>query len=114
MEPAQFNKLTTGKCVLINPAYSRKDEGSIPLILKVKVPRADLAQEAWSKARWPKVRDRLIVASHQQFNSEEHTREQLASRMAIAEQIFPLPKQSTPSAPNLKDPAILKQFQDVF
>ncbi|MFE4105943.1 type IV secretory system conjugative DNA transfer family protein [Almyronema epifaneia] len=114
VEPAQFNKLTTGKCVLINPAYSRKDEGSIPLILKVKVPKADLAQEAWSKERWPKVRERLIAASHQSFNSEAHTREQLASRMAIAEQLFPLPKQSTPSAPNLKDPAILKQFQDVF
>jgi len=114
VEPAQFNKLTTGKCVLINPAYSRKDEGSIPLILKVKVPKADLAQEAWSKERWPKVRERLIAASHQSFNSEAHTREQLAARMTIAEQLFPLPKQSTPSAPNLKDPAILKQFQDVF
>jgi type IV secretory pathway TraG/TraD family ATPase VirD4 len=114
VEPAQFNKLTTGKCVLINPAYSRKDEGSIPLILKVKVPKADLAQEAWSKERWPKVRDRLIAASHQSFNSEEHTREQLASRMAIAERLFPLPKQATPGMPNLKDPAILKQFQDVF
>ena len=104
VESAQFNKLPTGKCVFINPAYGRKEEESIPLIQRVKIPQKDIDVEAWSKRKWPKLRDRLIAVSGQTFKDEEVSKAQIADRMAIAAEYFPLdgdggPPLSRPATP---------------
>jgi type IV secretory pathway TraG/TraD family ATPase VirD4 len=107
VEAAQFNRFPTGKCVFVNPAYLRKDEGSIPLILNIKVPVKDLEEEDWSKSKWEKVRARLIENSHQVFNSEEESKAEIDRKMAIAQYLFP-----APDAPPSK--SLLEQLGDVF
>lgn len=60
LEPAQFAKMGTGKAVIINPAYTRAGEAYIPLLQKVKVPAADIAEMNWSESKWNFVLHRLI------------------------------------------------------
>lgn len=93
VESAQFNKFVAGKCVFINPAYAANDEGSIPLITKISLPKADIEADQWSRSKWEKVRQRLIKLSKQAFFSEERSREQIARRMAISEEYFPAPEE---------------------
>lgn len=89
VEPAQFNKLPTGKCVLISPGYSRKDETAIPLITQVKIPKQDIDAEEWSSGRWPKVLKKLIDRSPQRLRDDDMSRQQIAIRLAIAEELLP-------------------------
>lgn len=96
IESAQFNKLPTGKCIFINPAYGRKDEEAIPLIHKVQIPKADIQAEAWSKSKWPKLRGRLIQQSGQTLKGDA-VDAAMANRMAIATEYFPLENASTKS-----------------
>ena len=91
VEPAQFNKLPTGKCVFINPGYQRKDEGSIPMIKKVKIPKADIAAEADSKGLWKKIRVKLVNRSPQVKLDDAGSKRQIQQRIAIAEEMLPLP-----------------------
>lgn len=92
VESAQFNKLPTGKCVFINPAYARKEEEAIPLIHKVRIPKPDIRSETWSKGKWPKLRERLIQQSGQTFKDDALSKRQMEDRMAIAAEYFPLEK----------------------
>ncbi|MEM1278529.1 MAG: type IV secretory system conjugative DNA transfer family protein [Cyanobacteria bacterium P01_H01_bin.152] len=89
VEPAQFNKLPTGKCVLISPGYSRKEETAIPLITQVKIPKADIEAEDWSASKWPKVLQKLKARSPQQQRDEATSRQQIAVRIAIAQELLP-------------------------
>ena len=135
VEPAQFNKLPTGKCVLISPGYARKDETSIPLITAVKIPKSDIKEEAWSVSKWPKVQKRLIERSPQSFRNEAQSRQQIAIRMAIAEELLPRPRNedgdarpthsrfNAPVPPvletpegiaKIRDPQALAAFSEVF
>ncbi|HEY9645405.1 MAG TPA: type IV secretion system DNA-binding domain-containing protein [Chroococcidiopsis sp.] len=120
VEAAQFNKFPTGKCVFVNPAYQRHDEGSIPLILTIKVPAQDLQEEDWSRRRWDQVRQRLIANSHQVFNSDEQSKAEIDRRMAIAQQMFPLAEEESSAASPLRQDSatapksLLAQLQDVF
>lgn len=93
VESAQFNKFVAGKCVFINPAYGTRDEGSIPMITRITLPKEDIEADEWSRSKWEKVRQRLIERSKQEFFSEEHSREQIAKRMAIAQEYFPAPEE---------------------
>jgi type IV secretory pathway TraG/TraD family ATPase VirD4 len=107
VEAAQFNKFPTGKCVLVNPAYIRKDEGSIPLILDIKIPPTDIAEESWSRNKWKKVRERLIQNSHQAVYSEQQSRAEIDRRMDIAKQIFP-------AAQKEKSGSFVEQLEGLF
>lgn len=89
VEPAQFNKLPTGKCVLISPGYSRKDETAIPLITQVRIPKQDIQAEDWSVGKWPKVQEKLIDRSPQRLRDDDMSRQQIAIRLAIAEELLP-------------------------
>ena len=131
VEPAQFNKLPTGKCVLISPGYSRKDETAIPLITNVKIPKADIEEETWSVSKWPKIQEKLVNRSAQTFQGDDVARQQIAIRLALAEELLPLPNDgSDPSqgraavptvlenpkreTAKIRDPQALAAFSEVF
>ena len=133
VEPAQLNKLPTGKCVLISPGYSRKEETAIPLITQVKIPKQDIQAEEWSTGKWPKVLQKLKARSPQQRRDEAISRQQIAIRLAIAQELLPEPRSEdrdagarharapvppvleTPSGEaKILDPQALAAFSEVF
>ncbi len=91
VEPAQFNRLPVGRCVLISPGFCRKDETSIPLISSIKVPKADVLDDDWSVKTWPKVKAKLEARTPQLLGDSDRARQEIAIRMAIAAELLPLP-----------------------
>jgi type IV secretory pathway TraG/TraD family ATPase VirD4 len=63
--PEEFLKLPPGNCILINPAYGGKQETSVPLRLRIRIPKADMKRMETSQGAWNKVKARLIKTSTQ-------------------------------------------------
>jgi len=137
VESAQFNRLPTGRCVLISPGFARQDETSIPLISTVKIPKADIQDEAWSRQIWGKLQAKLAERSPQQFRDSAKANQQMAICQAMVEELLPLPMDeegqpdthrsqfdgpipvlsSSPpaaAAANLINPGALLEFSEVF
>jgi len=89
-EAAQFLKLPAGKCVFINPAYSNKKEGSVPLLKSIKIPKAILAIEEYNQQQWHKLVSQLARRSTQKFPSQQD----LDMRISDINSRFPLPQNS--------------------
>jgi type IV secretory pathway TraG/TraD family ATPase VirD4 len=92
-ESAQFLKLPQGKCVLINPAYSNKKEGSVPILKKIKIPKTIVYWEELNQKLWHKLRTRFAKKSTQKCPSQED----LESRIAEVNKRFPIPGQPQPT-----------------
>ncbi|MBW4642688.1 MAG: type IV secretion system DNA-binding domain-containing protein [Goleter apudmare HA4340-LM2] len=88
-EPAQFLKLPPGKCIFINPAYSNKDEASVPLLKAIKVPKALINIEQANDSGWEK----LIVELTKKSTQKRPTQEDLDKRVAEVDKLFPIPQQ---------------------
>ncbi|OKH45300.1 transfer complex protein TrsK [Calothrix sp. HK-06] len=88
-EPAQFLKLPPGKCILFNPAYANKKEGSIPIQKIIKVPKAIIDMKDANDAEWDKLTKELARTSTQ----KRPTREDLDARVAEVDKRFPIPQQ---------------------
>lgn len=86
-ESAQFLKLIAGKCVLINPAYANKKEGSVPLLKTIKISQALKNIEKYNQLKWARIVSLLARKSTQRFPSEQD----LALRVKQVEQRFPIP-----------------------
>ncbi len=99
MEAAQFGKLGTGRAVILNPAYQRKDESYIPLVQNVKVPKVDIEEQMWSENQWQKIQQRLIANNKEKSSDNERYR-QLEQRRNLAEKLFPLPSGEASSIDN--------------
>ncbi|MBW4635085.1 MAG: type IV secretion system DNA-binding domain-containing protein [Iphinoe sp. HA4291-MV1] len=87
-EPAQFLKLSPGKCVFINPAYSNNKEGSIPLLKNIKVPKAIINLKEENDTNWSKLIKQLACKSTQ----KRPTQEDLDKRVAEVNKRFPMPQ----------------------
>jgi type IV secretory pathway TraG/TraD family ATPase VirD4 len=95
-ESAQFLKLPAGKCVFINPAYSNKKEGSVPLLKSIKIPKAILTIEEYNQKQWHNLVSQLAKKSTQKFP----TQQDLDMRIAEIERRFPLPQNSKEATNN--------------
>jgi len=89
-EPAQFLKLTLGKCVFINPAYSNKREGSVPLLKSIKLSEHLQKIEQYNQQHWSTLISHFARKSPQKFP----TKQDLDLRIAEVNQHFPLPQNS--------------------
>lgn len=87
-EPAQFLKLPAGKCIFINPAYGNKNEGSIPLQKKIRIPKAIIDMKAENDAEWSKLTKELARSSTQKRPSKED----LDARVVEVDKRFPIPQ----------------------
>ncbi len=85
-ESAQFLKLLAGKCVFINPAYSNKKEGSIPLLKAIKIPNALENIDTYNQLQWQPLVSILARKSTQKFPSKQD----LTLRVAQINQRFPI------------------------
>ncbi|NEQ48213.1 MAG: type IV secretory system conjugative DNA transfer family protein [Leptolyngbya sp. SIOISBB] len=91
VEPAQFNRLPTGRCVLVSPGFARKDETSIPLISQIKIPKGDLKEDDWSRDTWEKLRAKLVSRSPQTYRDTDKANQQMQICQALVEELLPLP-----------------------
>ena len=96
LEPAQFLKLTTGRAVIINPAYERAKEAYVPVLQNIKVPKPDIDEMAWSEAKWDVIYKKLLARNNEVISDTERTR-QFEERRALAEKLFPLPQDAQPA-----------------
>ncbi|OYD91685.1 transfer complex protein TrsK [Nostoc sp. 'Peltigera membranacea cyanobiont' 210A] len=87
-EPAQFLKLPPGKCLLINPAYSNKNEGSVPILKNIKIPKYIIGLEQENDTNWDKVIKELARKSTQ----KKPTQEDLDLRVKEVDRKFPIPQ----------------------
>ncbi|KYC34716.1 transfer complex protein TrsK [Scytonema hofmannii PCC 7110] len=87
-EPAQFLKLPPGKCIFINPAYSNKNEASVPILKAIKVPKALINIEKENDGGWEK----LIISLTHKSTQRRPTQEDLDTRIAEVERLFPVPQ----------------------
>jgi type IV secretion system protein VirD4 len=84
-------KLDQGECVFINPAYKGGGEASIPLRLKLKVPKQEIQLQNRSEQLWCTVlRDRLTQLMAQHQIPETNLDAEAEARQTAAEQQFPL------------------------
>lgn len=105
-ESAQFLKLPAGKCVLINPAYSNKKEGSVPLLKSIKIPPAILAIDEYNQQHWNKLVSLLARTSKQKFP----TQQDLDIRVQAVNQKFPIPQKADNSA----KPLSVDEFKSII
>ena len=88
-------KLDQGECVFINPAYKGGGEASIPLRLKLKVPRQEVQLQECSEKLWEKVvRDRLTSQMEQLQIPASELDQAAKIRQQVAESAFPLKPKS--------------------
>lgn len=96
-EASQFLKLSTGKCILINPGFQSKGESSIPIQQKIRLPPAERRAVEASQAAWPQVQSKLIERSSLSVVTKEH----LQARYTAVESLFPQTKPPTGSKDSL-------------
>jgi type IV secretory pathway TraG/TraD family ATPase VirD4 len=87
-EPAQFLKLPPGKCLFINPAYSNKNEGSVPLLKTIKVCKHIIGLEQQNDENW----DSVIKKLAQKSTQKKPTQEDLDLRVSAVNERFPIPQ----------------------
>jgi type IV secretion system protein VirD4 len=116
LTPDQILKLDQGECVFINPAYKGGHESSIPLRLKVKITQQDVQTQDRSTELWHSlVRNRLIQQMVEQHTALDLNQEN-EIRKEIAERLFPLPTDLTPSSSGSPQAADITadEYDDLF
>jgi type IV secretion system protein VirD4 len=89
-------KLDQGECIFINPAYKGGREASVPLRLKLKLPKQEVQIQQQSETLWRStVCDRLIQQMQAQQIAESELDQAADIRQKAAEKLFPLETQTT-------------------
>jgi type IV secretion system protein VirD4 len=91
MTADQILKLDQGECVFINPAYRGGGEASVPLRVRVKIPKKEQAIQARSEALWHSTVQQKLIARCQQQQTLTDLDDENQKRKEIAECLFPLP-----------------------
>jgi type IV secretion system protein VirD4 len=89
-------KLDQGECIFINPAYKGGREASVPLRLKLKLPKQEVQIQQQSETLWRStVCDRLTQQMQAQQIPESELDQAADIRQKVAEDLFPLEAQTT-------------------
>lgn len=95
-EPAEFMKLGTGRCVVLNPNYTRGKEAYVPLIQDMKIRDSEIAQMNWSESKWENLKEHLVASNTNSLvnnpDIDLELRHMLSERKSLAERLFPLPQ----------------------
>ncbi|MBW4558057.1 MAG: type IV secretion system DNA-binding domain-containing protein [Trichormus sp. ATA11-4-KO1] len=87
-ESAQFLKLPAGKCVFINPAYSNKNEGSVPLLKTIKIPKSIISIDDYNQEQWSK----LVAKMARRSTQRPPTQQDLDIRIREVDRRLPIPE----------------------
>jgi type IV secretory pathway TraG/TraD family ATPase VirD4 len=94
-EAAQFLKLPPGKCVIINPAYSNKKEGSVPLIKAIKIPQELITINKFNEQNWSK----LVKWITSKTTEKALTQEDINVRVELVNEKYPIPSKPQKNSP---------------
>ena len=59
-EPAQFTRLKTGRCVVINPNFVCGEEAYLPILKSIEIRQEEIAHQQWSVANWDTLLEHII------------------------------------------------------
>ncbi len=87
-EASEFLQLPTGRCIMLNPHFSKGKDAYIPLLESIKLTNDYQTIITWSRQCWPKLRDRLKQRSPKKGITER----ELKARYDEAQKMFPEPQ----------------------
>jgi type IV secretory pathway TraG/TraD family ATPase VirD4 len=85
--PDEIVKLSPGSCILINPAYSNKQESNLPLKLKVRINKTELEKGEKARAGFKK----FLAKLRKQSKLKPVTVEDIEIRATELDALIPLP-----------------------
>lgn len=91
LTPDEILRFEQGKCVITNPAYRSRGEGSIPYLLKIPIAKAEFNHRTKTESLWdsqvqPALQRRVRLADHQALTQA------LYERIEAADLLLPLPE----------------------
>ena len=100
ISPDEILRFEEGKCIITNPAYRSRGEGSVPYRLKIPISPAEINRRQQTMQLWATVEQKL--QQRVQLVGEESLTQALYDRIAAAEELLPLPdsEDSAPQTPN--------------
>lgn len=117
LTPDEILRFEQGKCVITNPAYRSRGEGSIPYLLKIPIAQAEFNHRAKTESLWerqvqPALQRRVQLADHQMLTQA------LYDRIEAADWLLPLPEHSAQSksggverSPDVLDNLPVRQYR---
>lgn len=89
LTPDEILRFEQGKCVITNPAYRSRGEGSIPYLLKIEIAQSEFAyrkrtEQLWEQQVKPALQRRVNLLDRQALT------EALYARIEAAEKLLPL------------------------
>ena len=98
ISPDEILRFEEGKCIITNPAYRSRGEGSVPYRLKIPISPAEVNRRQQTMKLWATVEQKL--QQRVQLVGEDSLTQALYERIAAAEELLPLPdgEGTTPAA----------------
>jgi type IV secretory pathway TraG/TraD family ATPase VirD4 len=117
-EPSQFLKLPTGRCILINPGYKKRNESSIPIEQNIRLPIAEIQAIKNSQKLWSQYCKQLVRGNrtrHALTSNDLKLRYQAADDFFLSEEIpKPEPKKSVKQSLPDTEELTLDQLTELF
>lgn len=110
VEAASILKFPTGKGIFINPGYTSRQEAYVPIIGKIKIPKAEAAISDKCEELWPKVRQRLIDRASNGSSDPEV----VVKRRQFLEHLFSLEDASTNTVRDKQQPVDVQPSKEAI
>ena len=117
LTPDEILRFEQGKCVITNPAYRSRGEGSVPYLLKIPIAQTEFNHRTKTESLWdsqvqPALQRRVRLADHQALTQA------LYERIEAADRLLPLPENNSQSAsggversPDVLDNLLARQYR---
>lgn len=94
LSPEEFGKLGTGRCVILNPNYTKGNEAYVPIIQNIKIRQEERNNQDWSESKWDSIQNYIVNLNKNSLmhnpNLEAILKHKLQERKSLAERLFPL------------------------
>lgn len=111
LTPDEIMRFPQGKCVITNPGYSSRGEGSIPYPLTIPIPKSDSKRinetpKLWDEQVCPRLIARSRMSEMSQLDEAIDLRKQVAEQLLAAnpEQQVPPTEEPAPESVTLESP----------
>ncbi|MEO1433674.1 MAG: type IV secretion system DNA-binding domain-containing protein [Cyanobacteria bacterium J06633_8] len=86
LTPDEIMRFPQGKCVITNPGYASRSEGSIPYPLTIPIPKLDIerinrSEQLWSEQVYPRLLMRSSIGDINQLDEAIDLRERIAEQV---------------------------------
>lgn len=103
-EPAEFLKLSTGKCVILNPNFVVGEEAYMPVLRKIFIRQSEIAHMDWSQPNWDSLLEYIVSQRPIAHYSDEELENTIAERNKLGEIILPAPPKENKEVTKAQSP----------